>query len=90
MTARRARRPARAAGGAKRQKTRAKPGREQQALEGDLGVEIGGIALLAAAGVGLVSLVRGPAGYVGGALAAALLSALGIKVQVFHCRSGGF
>ena len=77
MTARRARRPARAAGGAKRQKTRAKPGREQQALEGDLGVEIGGIALLAAAGVGLVSLVRGPAGYVGGALAAALLSALG-------------
>lgn len=77
MTARRARRPARAAGGAKRQKTRAKPGREQQALEGNLGVEIGGIALLAAAGVGLVSLVRGPAGYVGGALAAALLSALG-------------
>jgi len=77
VTARRARRPARAAGGAKRQKTRAKPGREQQTLEGNLGIEIGGIALLAAAGVGLVSLVRGPAGYVGGALAAALLSALG-------------
>ena len=77
MTARRARRPARAAGGAKRQKTKAKPSREEQALEGDLGVEIGGISLLAAAGVGLVSLVRGPAGYVGGALATALLSALG-------------
>ena len=77
MTARRARRPARAAGGPKRQKTKAKTSREQQALEGNLGVEIGGIALLAAAGVGLVSLVRGPAGYVGGALAAALLSALG-------------
>jgi len=77
VTARRARRPARAAGGAKRQKTKAKPSREQQALEGNLSVEIGGIALLTAAGVGLVSLVRGPAGYVGGALAAALLSALG-------------
>lgn len=77
MTARRARRPARAAGGAKKQKTKAKPKREEQALEGDLGVEIGGIALSAAAGVGLVSLVRGPAGYVGGALASALLSALG-------------
>ncbi len=82
MTARRARRPARAAGGPKRQKTKAKTSREQQALEGDLGVEIGGIALLAAAGVGLVSLVRGPAGYVGGALAAALLSALGMGAYV--------
>ncbi len=82
MTARRARRPARAAGGAKGRKTRAKPGREQQALEGNLGIEIGGIALLAAAGVGLVSLVRGPAGYVGGALAAALLSALGSGAYV--------
>jgi len=77
VTARRARRPARAAGRAKRQKTRAKPSSEERALEGNLGVEIGGISLLAAAGVGLVSLVRGPAGYVGGALAASLLSALG-------------
>ncbi len=82
MTARRARRPARAAGGARRHKTKAKPSREGQALEGDLGVEIGGISLLAAAGVGLVSLVRGPAGYVGGALATALLSALGRAAYV--------
>lgn len=77
VTAKRAHRPKRAAKGAKRQKTRAEQGRRDQVLGGDLGAEIGGIALLAAAGVGLVSLVRGPAGYVGGALADALLTALG-------------
>lgn len=82
VTAKRASRPTRAARGAKRRKTKAEPGRKEQALGGDLGAEIGGISLLAAAGIGLVSLIRGPAGYVGGALAGALLSAVGTGAYV--------
>lgn len=46
-------------------------------LDGKLGLELWGIALLAMAGVCAVSIVRGPEGRIGGAVAGALVALLG-------------
>ncbi|MEA4884629.1 MAG: DNA translocase FtsK [Clostridia bacterium] len=70
------RRPTRTASsaGPRRKRERARCSRP---FGGDLQAELGGIFLLAAAGISLVSLARGPAGYVGGMAANALVSAFG-------------
>lgn len=54
----------------------------KQAIGGELGAEIGGISLIALAGVCTVSLVRGPEGYIGGALARASVAGLGWGAHV--------
>ncbi|MGB4338407.1 MAG: hypothetical protein WBK10_07550, partial [Bacillota bacterium] len=51
--------------------------RPEQPMGGQLALEVWGIVLLALAGVCVVSLARGPEGRLGGALASALVKALG-------------
>lgn len=50
---------------------------QDYALGGELGSEIGGIFLVAGAALGFISLIQGPSGYVGGALANLMISAFG-------------
>ena len=51
--------------------------RPEQPMGGQLALEVWGIVLLALAGVCVISLARGPEGRLGGALASALVKALG-------------
>jgi hypothetical protein len=53
------------------------PSSRNRTLDGRLGSEIGGIFLIAGAALGLISLARGPSGYVSGALADLMISAFG-------------
>ncbi len=67
------------------------PSSRNRALDGRLGSEIGGIFLIAGAALGLISLARGPSGYVSGALANLMISAFGrgaYAVPIFMALTG--
>ncbi|NLH87854.1 MAG: hypothetical protein GX460_06625, partial [Firmicutes bacterium] len=67
------------------------PSSRNRTLDGRLGSEIGGIFLIAGAALGLISLARGPSGYVSGALADLMISAFGrgaYAVPIFMALTG--
>lgn len=71
--------------------TKSSPSSRNGALDGRLGSEIGGIFLIAGSALGLVSLARGPSGYVSGALASLMISAFGrgaYAVPIFMALTG--